>query len=180
MLPALVLGRYFIFMPQREIWLWLRDSAPQAFAASVIFQAIACASTVPLASTSPSVEVSRGPTLEESDAHENVERRPAVGGLQSHHISKVVLERYGSFGGCHTVQYSGSAEGAGVLTLSWTIRPDGRVANANIVDSSLDSPGLHDCVLSIVRDMEFPSASEATEVGAWQLSFAGPTRHSRR
>jgi hypothetical protein len=48
------------------------------------------------------------------------------------------------------------------------------------VDSSFNSPGLHDCVLSIVRDMEFPRASEETEVGAWQLSFAGHQRHSRR
>ncbi len=156
------------------------SSARGIFCFGAVVPLAAC-TTATLETSAPHSEPARlAPAVAPVDDERIEPESAAAVELEPEDISLVVLGRYESIGGCHTVQYSGSSEAEGALTLAWKIRPDGSVADANVVDSSFGSSAFHDCVLSIVRDMHFPSSETSTEVGAWKISFAGREQHSRR
>jgi hypothetical protein len=94
-------------------------------------------------------------------------------GLEANQVSSTVTDRYGSFGGCHTLQYSGSTDGGGSLTLAWEVRADGSVNEARVVASSFRSEAFHDCIVTVLEATQFPAASGTTEVGGWEISFRG-------
>lgn len=134
--------------------------------------AIACGAVEQRAETPRVTPVSKSPQLHNEPPPPAPTSSDEGPGLQPEQISDVVLERYSSLGGCHTIQFSNGDEVGGAVTLAWKIRPDGSVSDANLVRSSFSNSAFHDCVLGIVRQMKFPPAPGSTEVGQWQISFA--------
>ena len=92
-------------------------------------------------------------------------------GLSREAVDRAVTARQRSFGACYQAARLGDGTTGGTLALAWTIEPDGRVTDVQIVSSTLASPTLADCVLGAARALRFPAAHARTRVGHYPFVF---------
>ena len=48
---------------------------------------------------------------------------------------------------------------SGVVTIGWTVRPDGRVENPQVIHNSTNDDWLGRCTRNVVNDTRFPAAT---------------------
>jgi hypothetical protein len=92
-------------------------------------------------------------------------------GLEPHVVTSVVGEHQTAVSGCHVVEYSGQGAHSGSVTLTWSITPSGHVRDVEIAQTSFENASFHECLVSVIAGLEFPTAPGSTEVGGWRFRF---------
>jgi TonB family protein len=73
---------------------------------------------------------------------------------------------------CYEKAFRGSSEVAGRMDLAFVVSPEGRVARAEVVASSLKNPAVEDCVIGRLRGWAFPRPEDGKEVSVtWPVVF---------
>jgi outer membrane biosynthesis protein TonB len=60
----------------------------------------------------------------------------------------------------------------GVVTIGWSIRPDGYVEHVAVVRSSLELPAVERCLVNAISQWRFPLSDLPLEVEAYPFRFA--------
>jgi len=71
-------------------------------------------------------------------------------------IGKTIGRHANEVRNCYEVELNRLPSLAGKVSVSFTIDPAGAVSEASVFQSTLDSPGVEQCILSRVRRWKFP------------------------
>jgi hypothetical protein len=82
--------------------------------------------------------------------------RVTGGKLSKADVFKVISKNQAKINACYERQLMKSPNLSGKLTISWLIKPNGRVSNAKQVLSSIKSAPLKKCILGVFKKMRFP------------------------
>lgn len=89
-------------------------------------------------------------------------RAAAQGALTSQEIDQVVTYRQGDVEGCYRTELARTPDLGGRLVLHFSIDASGRVTQARVESSTLNSPSLQECIVQRALRWRFPSAPTAT------------------
>ncbi len=93
-------------------------------------------------------------------------------GLSREQISRVVRKRAGAFQACYESSLARDPNLRGGVTIAFSVTPDGRVSDASVRKSSIQSRRVEGCVLRMFRRLRFPAADKGSKVD-WPLVFGG-------
>lgn len=133
----------------------------------------ACGAEASHQAATPTLRSYQASVSEERFATPTEEELP---GLEVDTVVDVVSDHQGAVSGCHVVGNgaTGSERDAGAVTLSWWINPDGSVRDVQVANSSFDNAPFHECLVAVIKGLQFPSAPGATEIGEWRFRFRAP------
>ena len=78
------------------------------------------------------------------------------GTLSRDEIERIINRHQGRITGCYETALNQDPTLGGQITFEWTVNADGSVNNAREQTSTMGSPGVSNCILDIIRTMDFP------------------------
>ena len=86
------------------------------------------------------------------------------GGLIQEVVGSYITRYWAQLKYCYEKELAKDPNLYGKVTVSFTIGPDGRVAEAEILQSLMNSPGVEACVLKVIRRIQFPQPKGGGQV----------------
>lgn len=91
-------------------------------------------------------------------------RTRVVGGLSQEVVGRYIKRYWAQFKYCYERELSKDPNLYGKITTTFTIAGNGRVSEANVIQSTMHNANVEECVLRVVRRIRFPAPKGAGEV----------------
>ncbi len=96
----------------------------------------------------------------------------STGGCDKGNIAKNVRRRASALRACYEMQLLSKPNLKGKVTVQWTIKQDGKVANPKVVTNSIKNAKVTDCVMRTIKRIRFKKPEAGICVIQWPFVFA--------
>jgi hypothetical protein len=96
----------------------------------------------------------------------------STGGCDKGNIAKNVRRRASALRACYEIQLLSLPNLKGKVTMQWTIKQDGAVANPKVVTNSIKNNKVTDCVMRTIKRIRFKKPEAGICVIQWPFVFA--------
>jgi hypothetical protein len=96
---------------------------------------------------------------------------PPYGGLSPEQVRSVVMKHTGALRACYEVVAQKDPGLRGEVAFAWRIEPDGLVSSASLVDTTLHSPPVEDCIIRQIRNWQFEASNAPTFIASYPFRF---------